>query len=610
MKKITLLTLSVMFTLSIFAKKVEVADAKIVAQNFYSLQFEQIKGSIPDNLIVSESFILTGEKGETLLYVFNFENGFVLVSADDAITPILGFSLKNKYHENNQPDAVIDLLEHYKNQIINAIKNKLESTTETSSQWSTFLNQEDTRAVADCRIWPKFFVVNPLLTTTWAQSLAYNNKCPEDDRVEPAYGHHVPAGCQALAMAQVMKYWNYPTNGNGIYSYNDPMTFPDAYGIQSANFGNTTYNWSEMPNSLYDNSLQTKYSLSYNSVEAVSTLIYHCGVANTTDYGYNASGATSNAMTGALVNYFNYSSSANLKYKSNYSADAWESILCSNLSSHKPVLYRGQGNGSGHVFVLDGYTKMQTECCTYYALFHINWGWNGDLDGYYYLTDLTPGVFNYNDIQAVVTSITPPNVTYSPPPQPSYISEPACSPHCNDAEVDYFVPLMSQATGYEWDITGLVSAGVTGIGRYASVFSHHYGTATLWCRGLNNGVPGPWKTKTIYIEDCGKTSDPLVDVDGIIQLPEFQFTNLEPLSDSEIEVYPNPAKSDIHINLPDSLVHFSFLEFLNMQAEVVYKTEINHCNIVINTQGIQSGVYILRVVSTNSIVVKKVIISK
>jgi len=198
MKNFFILTLLVMFTFSLFAKKVEIEVAKTIAKTHYVLQYEQIVGTTTETPTVLETYFLEKENA-TLIYIFNFKNGFAIVSADDAVVPILGFSLNGKYLEDNQPPAFIDLIEHYKNQINYAIKNQIKGSDETLSLWSFYTNSDNNRD-SNCEIWPKFFIVNPLLTTTWNQNCYYNDKCPYDVKT-PSYPvnycNHVPNGCVA-----------------------------------------------------------------------------------------------------------------------------------------------------------------------------------------------------------------------------------------------------------------------------------------------------------------------------------------------------------------------------------------------------------------------------
>lgn len=203
-----------------------------------------------------------------------------------------------------------------------------------------------------------------MLTTTWGQTCYYNADCPEDTQVDSIYCDYVPAGCVAVAMAQVMKYWNYPTQGTGSHGYDDPPYIPEAYGWQEANFGATTYQWSSMPCQLNSNN------------NAVATLIYHCGVSVDMDYGYGCSGTPTSKTVYALENYFSYSTSAIYKEKEDYTNSAWDDLLRNNLRNYQSIIYRGTASpgAGGHAFVLDGFTKTQLETYTYPTNFHINWG--------------------------------------------------------------------------------------------------------------------------------------------------------------------------------------------------------------------------------------------
>ncbi|MCD4730375.1 MAG: C10 family peptidase, partial [Bacteroidales bacterium] len=77
--------------------------------------------------------------------------------------------------------------------------------------------------------------VDPLLTTYWAQACYYNDSCPEDPGGSCG---HARTGCGATAMAQILKYFNFPENGIGFHSFYHPT-----YGNISANFENTYYDW-------------------------------------------------------------------------------------------------------------------------------------------------------------------------------------------------------------------------------------------------------------------------------------------------------------------------------------------------------------------------------
>ncbi len=222
--------------------------------------------------------------------------------------------------------------------------------------------------------------VSPLLTTGWAQTCYYNDSCPED--INGSCGH-TRTGCGATAMAQILKYYNYPVNGDGFHSYTDPE-----YGEISADFENTFYNWVQMPN--YLNS-----SNSTDEVAAVAQLMLHCGVAVEMDYGASSSSSGTTAIRNSFPDFFRYSSKAQLIRNSHFPDSTWKNILKNELDNGRPVFYGITSGTGGHFIVLDGYT-----CDDY---FHFNWGYGTGYNKK--LTELPP-------IQEAVIGIEPiPEVT-------------------------------------------------------------------------------------------------------------------------------------------------------------------------------------------------------
>jgi len=336
-----------------------------------------------------------------------------------------------------------------------------------------------------------------------------------------------------------------------------------------------------MPNSITSNS------------DPVSQLIYHCGVSVDMDYGYSRSSVNNTGvqttMRNSLVNYFKYSSSAQFIIKTSANQSYWEGYLTNELDNNRPIIYTGTKNASdAHVFILDGYTKMQDECCTYSANFHVNWGWGGYLNGYYLLNNMQ----GYNYAQAALIGISPSSYNYPVPAQPSYISEPGCSPHCRNTPVDYFVPSVANAAWYEWQVTGITAVSIVASGRYVTISSNHYGTGTLKCRAVNSaGVAGPWQTRSFTISNCfGRSANEDNKITGI-------------------QVYPNPAANSIHINLPD-YENYIKAELLDMQGKVLKTVTLNNENIILSTEDINNGLYLIRLISNQGIELKKISVLK
>jgi hypothetical protein len=317
------------------------------------------------------------------IYVFNVDSaGYVMVSADDGVEPILGYSVEGPFRPGVLPDNARKFFEGYISEIRYAIYAKLTGTPAITSTWQSL--QGNTYEVPNQTSGST--AVAPLVKTKWNQEPHYNAMCPFDREKNQL----TLTGCVATAMAQVMKYWNYPAKGSGIYSYSHAR-----YGTLSANFGGTTYNWATMPNAIS------------GSNAAVATLMYHCGVSVDMNYGVIVSGAYSNSVREALVKYFGYSPSARYVMKvPGYTDAQWVGLLRAQLDSAQPVYMQGVGTGGGHAFVCDGYDNSN--------LFHMNWGWGGASDGYFTITALNPGSLGagggtggFNSDQGAVIGIRP-----------------------------------------------------------------------------------------------------------------------------------------------------------------------------------------------------------
>ena len=322
------------------------------------------------------------------LYIFTAEQGFVVMSADDRVQPILGYSMTGSFKIKGMPDNVRDWLQDYDDAIQFAVDNIMRATTVTAKLWKKL-------AEGNAKAGRTVVIVAPMIQTTWDQTAPFNNLCP---------GGSV-TGCVATAMAQLMNYWEHPVRGTGSHSYSH-----STYGQQMAIFSNAFYDWDNMKNS---------YSNDYTEAEAtaVATLMYHCGVAVDMDYGVNGSSAISQYVPNRMISYFRYSSSMSMLNKSSYTNAQWISMLKNELNNNRPLYYSGRSSSSGHAFICDGYDDNNA--------FHFNWGWGGYCDGYYTIGALNPGSggtgsgsgqFNLENAaifgcQPVNPSVNPPSIT-------------------------------------------------------------------------------------------------------------------------------------------------------------------------------------------------------
>lgn len=301
-------------------------------------------------------------------YVFDTRSGYMVVSADDVAAPMLGYADEGSFDAANIPDNLRYWLESYASEIAWARDNGVEPARSRASR-------ADRAPIA------------PLVKTQWNQGSPYNNYCPIYN------GSRSVTGCVATAMAQVMKYYNYPAKGTGSHSY----TTKTLKISQSMDFSSTSFRWTSMADSYGSFS-------STSQKNAVATLMHACGVSVDMDYTPNESGAPSMNVASALANYFGYDKGVRYLMRDYYGMAEWEELVYNQLVEFGPVQYSGSNTSAGHSFVCDGYSAD--------GYFHFNWGWGGMSDGYFLLTALDPtsqgiggSTAGYNSGQDIIANV-------------------------------------------------------------------------------------------------------------------------------------------------------------------------------------------------------------
>ncbi len=362
-----------------FANTITMNAAKEVAENFYKQN-----SKIPISSAIL-AFTETSANGMPVYFAFNIntDDGFVIVSAEDAGHAIIGYSTKMKYMQPAEHSNISSWLLSRKNEIEFIRDNNLSPDAAIVKEWADYKNNQKA-------LNPNVntMSVPPLVQTTWNQSPNYNALCP---------GGSV-TGCVATAMAQIMRFWSYPAMGTGSSSYCDCTSggFSNQFGTLSANYGTASYNWANMP-------------LSISSANSDVALINsHCGISVEMDYDPNGSGAqvlnyggTSPCAQNSYTNYFGYDpSTIQGKEKTNFSDAQWISLLKNDLDIGRPIQYAGyEAGGGGHTWVCDGYDATDN--------FHMNWGWGGYNNGFFAINALNPGSYAFNDGNEALIGIQP-----------------------------------------------------------------------------------------------------------------------------------------------------------------------------------------------------------
>ncbi|WP_442265171.1 C10 family peptidase [Tenacibaculum sp. ZS6-P6] len=386
MKKITLLSIFLLFfAKDIFANPVDKAKAIAVASNWIQGKQSFLRKQKVTTLSINE----VKYKNKIVYYIINFkQGGFVIVSADDSTKPILGYSHTSNFEAISENLPTNNLLDAYKSFVYeSSFTKKNKSRKATKRAWDNILNNKTSKQFRVKSVEP--FMDDILYT----QSNGFERFCPSDDDGQAI------VGCVATAMSQVMRYWEFPKTGKSQTTYTHQK-----YGTLSVNFENQLYDWDNMSKTIADNEN--------------AKLSYHTGVAVKMNYGTSANGGsgayTTNALK-ALKTNFKYNSGAKMMYRHYYSDQEWSQLLKNELNLKRPVLYSGRSKNlqdpnagsAGHLFALDGYQVTEQG-----DFFHINWGWAGRSNGYFYLTEMIThgGKYNWIDYNSAIVDLYPTNL--------------------------------------------------------------------------------------------------------------------------------------------------------------------------------------------------------
>ena len=368
MRKIQLSLILVFFFSMLFGNQIDIQRAKKVAQNIY---FERVNlHKTVDIKEINLTHVYTETKnGYNLYYIFNVNenDGFVIVSADDIVMPIIAYSYERYYRlENISPEHAF-YMEKYKAQIYDAIENNVRPSDKVTAEWQRY--EFATKSINEIQS------IQPLLITTWGQGHPYNDMCPVEN------GENCVVGCVAISFSQLLKYYNYPAQGTGSHSYYDYGS-----GTQSADFEATEYHFDNIP---YDASGENEY---------LARLLYHCGVAVDMSYGVDGSGSQTWRIADGLENYFKYSSNVQYVQMDDYSATEWLDLMKNQINNGWPMSYDGTSDEGGHAWNCDGYEGDDL---------HMNWGWDGYANGFYAVSNLNPGGSGLYDTDGAVINVYP-----------------------------------------------------------------------------------------------------------------------------------------------------------------------------------------------------------
>lgn len=514
----SILFYSLLFSLNLSAKSVELKTASQIAVNIFS----EKSGLTVKSVKINE--VIPVEKDGLVLYrIFNFKpTGYIIITADDNAEPVIGYGLNNNFNFDDAPPALLYLLDVYKKEMEAIIEKKIKADSAITEKWNKYSS-------LDFLSLKSYTPYSYLLETTWDQD-GYNYYCP----IDPVTGVRSSAGCSAVALAQILHYWGCRVFPDGTSSYT-PENFTSPLTV---NFYNQDYDWDAMDHSSSDADNQE--------------LIYHCGVAIKVKYtSHGTGGATSNANL-AMKNYFGFQTTG-VKWKTSYSSSTWINMLKNEINSGRPVYYQGYdtvGVDQGHAWVIDGYD--------YYDQFYCNWGWGGDYNGFYSLSNLNPWI-SLNIWQAGIFGAEP-------------ILD-ACSGFsgadevCSSSNESYSVSIPSTAS-VVWSKTGAVNqvGGNTGTTYTVSYAYNDEATITATIKN-SQGQTFLTRSKDVWV---GEPHDLELYCEGRGDLYTYDFY-VTPFYDYDSivwGVYPAPAEINDHGYSGYATIYFDEPGFYDIWAYV------------------------------------------
>lgn len=389
-------------------------------------------------------------------HVFNIGevDGYVVVSGDDRMPDILGYSDNGNFDGKSIPDNLRGWLQGYERQY---------------EYLKTHPDAKLTSHGADSRK-----PIAPMLECHWDQGSPYNDQCPKG----------CVTGCVATAMAQIMYYHRWPKQTTKtIPAY---TTKTNKYEIPSIDV--TTIDWNNIQ-SFYDDYLQIPASK--ESKQAVATLMKLCGAAVQMDYDASGSGAYTDGS--AFAEYFDYEKGICLFDRKDFTQDTWNNMIYEELENQRPVLYSGcdRTSGVGHSFVVDGYDSND--------YFHINFGWGGYCDAFFLLSVIsTEDGDDFSYEQDAVVHIQP---TSSTKPKPYMTVDNGTLTFCYDSDRD-----KSKVATYSYSPSSKdfdIISQVTHVIISPSFANYTLYSLSSWFSGFSNveTIEGLGNLNTTYVTD-------------------------------------------------------------------------------------------------------------
>ncbi len=339
--------------------------------------------------------------GEPLYHVVELEpEGFVIVSGDDGVEPIIAFVPRGEFDPSHETPLGAMVSQDVPQRVAVARGREVsgKGLAPAQQKWADL-----DKIIPDGAVAPKLAEVSdervtPFIESNWGQRTEGHGELCYNLFTTPT---HYPSGCVATAMSQVMYHYRYPNTEIGTESFQISVdNDPEQRNLLGGDGSGGAYNWALMEDG--------PEILEQTHRDAIGYLLHDTGVSVYTAYSSRVSIANTLRVADRLLDLFDY---ANAKKGISASyvelpADARNTMTNPNLDAGLPVIFSVKYHDVeadvwfGHAVVSDGYGYDNQ---TLYH--HLNMGWSGNDDAWYNLPDIDADNFALNLVQSCVYNI-------------------------------------------------------------------------------------------------------------------------------------------------------------------------------------------------------------
>jgi len=395
----------------LWAKPTTFLQARRIVENWLALEARPMGVDLGRQ--VREVAVYRDPAGDPLYFIVYLNpQGFVVVPADDLVEPIIGFAPRGVYDPSDTNPLGALVSRDVAGRVVTLRQQEQEDRAtgrpgkhaglmvQAQRKWRWLESPETSESPLEYGVFSVSDVrVAPLVASRWSQTneggaACYNYYTPPNSAGSSS---NYPCGCVATAMAQLMRYWTWPTAGVGTASFSIKVDGSSTTrSLRGGDGFGGPYDWGNMV-------LDPSASTTTVQRQAIGALTHDAGVSVNMNYWPGGSGADTLHAADAFRNVFGYANAKKgYNSASNLPTAQRNAMVNPNLDARFPVLFGITGSPGGHAIVCDGYGYNGS---TLYH--HLNLGWAGTDDAWYNLPTIDTHLGTFTSVYKCVYNVYP-----------------------------------------------------------------------------------------------------------------------------------------------------------------------------------------------------------